>query len=909
HKEREISNWQLIRAEQSSAGMTDEAEKRFERAMDKLFHPKLPSSASSSPGTPSPKEPANSGHKAIPGQISKGPSSSGISPRPRRLSGSNLKSPSTSTSSPAPVCRPWDRRDLLRRLATFKSMTWFGKPKVVGPVNCARRGWVNVDVDLIACEACGTRLSFSTPPTWTKQQVENAADLFSTKLDDGHKSLCPWKGNGCEEALTHFPPTPAPALVESYRDRCDALFQLPALPVISSSCIEHMKISWGPQIDRLLAQPPPLPMSLLSRCSGKSSEIEIMGDESALTAANLYYQAQRIISVCGWEPRLLPYIVDCEDYSSGPVKDACPGEASPRLSHSHSPSILLRSRSRANEVAESPKNQPAGLPKRPDPASVVLDCTLCGASVGMWAFSTMYRPLQLTTYGSFQSQNFCKKQNESGMRGLSAASCVGGISPSEGKGKEHLDDVGEGMTSTCQRNASDERVLDLSLTIAGGPPPTKQNTGSLIPLPSITPQFKAGYPSGSEAGERLISIESHKPQDKMQSTGQYDNSVNSKRENTESTNIDREGIDTAGSSKRKRIDGKRSERLNDTDGNTRNKRRRDELGFSERCVQELGSSEYHGFSSVNAVDTCYHVRKENSTESVDNMPQYSCKSDEGIEEGTGTNIATVSTARIGGINVGMSVSGTQTDAHGEVCGNDISVNRAESRAAESEVIAETARSVQRGEAISIGEKPHSVSICEDSQHALLVDRANTDFTSSKDSLVNGVSLEFRAGGERSEVYEPTEVSEKQEKSDALMSGAHNCAMQMDDITRPAQEKTASIDNVLISGSGIYSEQNLQVKGKEFDPIRQHRHFCPWVTAHVIAGVPGSNKNTGLCGWQLTIDALDQCNAQELASASLKESESTSSQYKVNPVASVRHLFETPPSKKGKRSRARSSSDI
>lgn len=33
-------------------------------------------------------------------------------------------------SSDAPLCRPWDRGDLLKRLATFKSMTWFGKPKV-----------------------------------------------------------------------------------------------------------------------------------------------------------------------------------------------------------------------------------------------------------------------------------------------------------------------------------------------------------------------------------------------------------------------------------------------------------------------------------------------------------------------------------------------------------------------------------------------------------------------------------------------------------------------------------------------------------------------------------------------------------------------------------------------------------
>jgi hypothetical protein len=34
------------------------------------------------------------------------------------------------TLASPPACRPWDRGDLLRRLATYKSMSWFGKPQV-----------------------------------------------------------------------------------------------------------------------------------------------------------------------------------------------------------------------------------------------------------------------------------------------------------------------------------------------------------------------------------------------------------------------------------------------------------------------------------------------------------------------------------------------------------------------------------------------------------------------------------------------------------------------------------------------------------------------------------------------------------------------------------------------------------
>lgn len=779
---------------------------------------------------------------------------------------------------------------------------------------------MNVDVDLIACEACGGRLSFSTPPTWTQRQVESAAAIFSTKLDDGHKALCPWKGNECEEDLAHFPRTPSHALVESYRDRCDALLQLPALPVVCSSAIEEMKRSRAPQIDRLLAQPPPLPSAAVSRNSGKIYGIEIVGDESAATGANLYYQGQRLISLCGWELRLLPYVVDCEDRSTQPVEDACPRELSPCLVHVHSPSIQLSSKPGVNEVIESSQNKSVGIQRKPEPASVVLDCSLCGASVGMWAFSTVYRPLQLVTNGSLESQEICKKNNDSSMRGMSAASCVGGVSTSEVKGKEYLDDASEAMTSSCQKDVTEERILDLSLTIAGGLPPTKQSINSQLPSPSIIQQRKHyGFHCSSEVGDWVTS-ESHEPRNNVQSKGNYGSSTQNKRENTESTDVDKEGIDTARSSKRKRMEassevsrgishvgqGKTSERFSDGEDNARNKRRWNGPAFGERHVQELASSEFHGFSSVNAVDTCYHDRTENSTESVDNVHQVSCKSDEGIEEGTGTNIATTSTGRIGIITVSVGMNGcpevscSQTDGRGDIGGNDVSVNRAESRAGESEVLVETGRS-GRGEVSSMGEKTGCVSICEESQHALLVNNSVVDFSSSKDSVV-----EFRAGGERSEVYQPSEAHEKQEKSDAMITELQTTALERDAIIRPALIRADKIDNAITSGSGRSLEQKTWGKGMAFDPIKQHRHFCPWVTVHFSEGMLAGDKNTGICGWQLTADALDQCNAQELTSASLKESGSTSSRYKVNPVASVRQFFESPSSKKSKRSHVHSS---
>lgn len=72
---------------------------------------------------------------------------------------------------------------------------------------------------------------------------------------------------------------------------------------------------------------------------------------------------------------------------------------------------------------------------------------------------------------------------------------------------------------------------------------------------------------------------------------------------------------------------------------------------------------------------------------------------------------------------------------------------------------------------------------------------------------------------------------------------------------------------------------------EFDPIKHHNFFCPWVNGNVAAaGVTKSNSSSSsagalaLCGWQLTLDALD--GFQTLDPNQTVESESAASLYKV-----------------------------
>lgn len=81
---------------------------------------------------------------------------------------------------------------------------------------------------------------------------------------------------------------------------------------------------------------------------------------------------------------------------------------------------------------------------------------------------------------------------------------------------------------------------------------------------------------------------------------------------------------------------------------------------------------------------------------------------------------------------------------------------------------------------------------------------------------------------------------------------------------------------------------------EFDPIAHHSQFCPWVNGNVAAA--GSNSRgsatkidaIALCGWQLTIDALDALRSLGNVAIQTVQSESAASLYKVLPVG----LFST-----------------
>ncbi|PHT88732.1 hypothetical protein T459_10838 [Capsicum annuum] len=450
--------------------MAEDSQKRFQDAMDKLFRTP-PKSNSSSPSRV---------------QLSRGRKRPDMSVIGKGVGKQNLLLGSSkggcSGEGKAP-CRPWDRDDLFRRMSTFKSMTWFAKPQAISAVNCARRGWVNVDMDTIACEACGSRMLFSTPPSWTQQQVDKAASVFSLKLDSGHKLLCPWIDNACDEKLADFPPTVTAVLVDQYKIRHSVLSQLAALPVISAKAIDFLK---NPQLEQFLRE------SLTVELDGsmQTPQQEDTRNESTSASSLTYYQAQKLISLCGWELRSLPYFVDPKDQPNQSSKDANISDKSILSGKSQTITPYSSCTDKTSEKKPDDDNQ-ASEEAVINPNSVVLDCKLCGACIGLWDFSMVSRPLEFLRVSGYTQVNNDHITGD-------GKSLLSGNSDHD-ESRERI-----GHVATSANTMLDRGPPNFNLTIAGGPPPAMHNYRAKISLPIIGRNLRAWFSSESEHKDDLV---------------------------------------------------------------------------------------------------------------------------------------------------------------------------------------------------------------------------------------------------------------------------------------------------------------------------------------------------------------------------------------------------------------------
>lgn len=184
-------------------------------------------------------------------------------------------------------------------------------------------------------------------------------------------------------------------------------------------------------------------------------------------------QAQKLISLCGWEPHSLPYIVDCKVAKEESSKSVNLENQSYPASSGLNLSVVCSS---SNGIVEADNDSQVYQKAISEPNSVVLDCRLCGASVGLWAFSLVPRPiefLRLVGHTEVDGENVTAQPKD-------------GTPVNSFSGNENLDDRIQGINAGFAASTySTEKTSSLNLTIAGGPPPAKQNYKATISLPVI----------------------------------------------------------------------------------------------------------------------------------------------------------------------------------------------------------------------------------------------------------------------------------------------------------------------------------------------------------------------------------------------------------------------------------------
>ncbi|KAL3636947.1 hypothetical protein CASFOL_019246 [Castilleja foliolosa] len=917
--------------------------------------------AASSAAASSPAVPINAGSTDWFGQghNSKGGSLSLMGSQPMYASVSTSAGGSTLGSS-QPSCRPWERGDLLRRLSTFRPANWFGKPKAASSLACARKGWVNMDVDKVECESCGAILKFGSSATWTLVEADGAGEDFAKRLDDGHKVTCPWIGNCCAESLVQFPPTPPSALIGGYKDRCDGLLQFSALPLVATSAIEQIRVSRAPEIDRLLAQ------SQLARSeSGIKLEILLGTENSRDDVFILYSRAQKLISLCGWEPRWLPNIQDCEEHSAQSARNGCSTGPSKYRAPPRDPSRGKKAVSSSTKK-DCGVNEVIGTYSKSVSRSPLLDCSLCGATVRIWDFLTVSRPASFVPNSTDVPETGKKTVLT---RGVSAASGIG-------MEKDQTEDHDEAATG--EGKSLSNIGVDLNLTISAG------LSSSRLHVNVTSEQYQdvdrrrdllIGQPSGSEVGDRAASYESRGPISRKRNLDEGGSTVDrpqllvQQADSIEGIVIDRDGDDvddggqySAGPSKRAARDsGAGPSRLpfgKDSSGAGPSQSFGFDIGADfeqgpEQIIVYPSTRELTHVSSVIAMDTVDHSDDTDSMESVENYPgdfddvhlaststvkntdpnetselnysnqaqQSTCPAvvrsagEMGVSSTNEEEVVNTDTATAHGKNgLSFGISGGSVGMgashEAEIHGTDASIYRADSVVGDVEPIAEvTDNQGQTGEfgpdpglmGDFVPEEMDREDPQGDSQDLTSRSIARAD---SGSKIVGSTKADSGESGEKTSNIQATSCENSTHPS--LSCNAIVCSgfeASKEEVTQAAKDPTTDDCGYVESGYQVAngseppSGGNNYDEAVEFDPIKHHNLFCPWVNGNVAAAGCSSSSGSGssadavaLCGWQLTLDALDTFQSQGQVPVQTVESESAASMYKDDHHAPGRKLL-------------------
>ena len=263
--------------------------------------------------------------------------------------------------------RPSDRRDYIRRVATFRPAVWFAKPEGLRPVDCARRGWTCVGLDTLECESCKARLLFQVPPTASSGDAAALARRTAPRLDENHEPSCGWRGTSCPASVARFPRVPDETLRAEFLARRDALLELERIPEVCSIVSEDDATD-GSALGPTRASPPRFaPFAVAERVARASAALATgppaetdLSTLASREASPSRLRAATALALCGWT-------VGTREASSESWVDAA---GWPAAAQSPSPARPARRAGFGGKVTGS-----------------ILRCALCDAKAATWNFA------------------------------------------------------------------------------------------------------------------------------------------------------------------------------------------------------------------------------------------------------------------------------------------------------------------------------------------------------------------------------------------------------------------------------------------------------------------------------------------------------------------------------------------
>lgn len=107
-----------------------------------------------------------------------------------------------------------------KRVDTYSTVDWFGKPLPLSPLQCARFGWKLRTSDSLVCEFCKKQLIYqNTDPT----DLVSYINLFLELMQSTHTEKCPFKSTSIPPSIFSIRSRPSTSVTHSFYERLSAL--------------------------------------------------------------------------------------------------------------------------------------------------------------------------------------------------------------------------------------------------------------------------------------------------------------------------------------------------------------------------------------------------------------------------------------------------------------------------------------------------------------------------------------------------------------------------------------------------------------------------------------------------------------------------------------------------------------